>query len=122
MKVSTDLRGQPVAVAEFFVSPTISRRVIVHHFVDSDEWVQVSAHPEVLDLILRLHIRIGLCHQRLGDEFESVMTFEDAYKIVKVNKPENRGSRANDYVSRNQPTNAFVVVMLKYRRHPRFLE
>ncbi|CAB9510670.1 cyclase type 10 [Seminavis robusta] len=49
-----------------------------------DEWVQVSAHPEILDLILRLHIRIGLCHQRLGDEYESVMTFEDAYKIVKT--------------------------------------
>lgn len=47
----------------------------------SDEWVQVSAHPEILDLILRLHIRIGLCHQRLGDEYESVMTFEDAYKV-----------------------------------------
>lgn len=49
-----------------------------------DDWVQVSAHPEILDLILRLHIRIGLCHQRLGDEHESVMTFEDAYKILKT--------------------------------------
>lgn len=54
---------------------------VVFHFVLSDEWVQVSAHPEILDLILRLHIRIGLCHQRLGDEYESVMTFEDAYKV-----------------------------------------
>lgn len=50
-------------------------------FFKLDEWVQVSAHPEILDLILRLHIRIGLCHQRLGDEYESVMTFEDAYKV-----------------------------------------
>jgi tetratricopeptide (TPR) repeat protein len=48
----------------------------------NDEWVQVSARPIVLDLILRLHIRIGLCHQRLGDESESIATFEDAFNIM----------------------------------------
>jgi hypothetical protein len=58
----------------------------------SDEWVQVSAHPEILDLILRLHIRIGLCHQRLGDEYESVMTFEDAYKVSRVRLLRTLGS------------------------------
>lgn len=49
-----------------------------------DDWVQVSAKPKVLDLILRLHIRIGLCHQRLGEDDESIATFEDAYNILKT--------------------------------------
>ena len=50
---------------------------------DTSEWVQVSAKPAVLDYILRLHIRIGLCHQSLGDEIESISLFEDAYNIIK---------------------------------------
>jgi hypothetical protein len=36
------------------------------------EWVNVAAKPAVLDFVLRLHIRIGLCHQNLGDETESI--------------------------------------------------
>jgi tetratricopeptide (TPR) repeat protein len=48
-----------------------------------DEWVQVKAKPVVLDLILRLHICIGLCHQRLGDIEESTLYFEDAYNIMR---------------------------------------
>jgi tetratricopeptide (TPR) repeat protein len=47
------------------------------------EWVQVKAKPMVLDLILRLHICIGLCHQRLGDPDESILFFEDAFNIIK---------------------------------------
>ena len=47
------------------------------------EWVQVKAKPMVLDLILRLHICIGLCHQRLGDPQESSLFFEDAFNIIK---------------------------------------
>jgi hypothetical protein len=50
----------------------------------NSEWVQVSAKPAVLDLILRLHVRVGMCHQRLGDDYESIVTFEDAYKIMKT--------------------------------------
>jgi len=50
----------------------------------SDEWVRVKAKPVVLDLILRLHICIGLCHQRLGEEFQSILYFEDAYNIIKT--------------------------------------
>lgn len=48
------------------------------------EWVQVAAKPDVLDYILRLHIRIGLCHQNLGEEAESICMFEDAYNIIKT--------------------------------------
>jgi tetratricopeptide (TPR) repeat protein len=48
-----------------------------------DEWVQVSAKPGVWDLILRLHIRVGLCHQQLGEDFESISYFEDAFNIIK---------------------------------------
>lgn len=48
-----------------------------------EEWVQVKAKPMVLDLILRLHICIGLCHQRLGDPLESSLFFEDAFNIIK---------------------------------------
>lgn len=52
---------------------------------DTDsEWVSVSAKPAVLDLILRLHVRVGLCHRRLGDDEESLAAFEDAYKIIKT--------------------------------------
>ena len=47
------------------------------------EWIQVKAKPMVLDLILRLHICVGLCHQRLGDPQESIFFFEDAYSIIK---------------------------------------
>lgn len=50
---------------------------------DSAEWIQVAAKPSILDYILRLHIRIGLCHQNLGEEMESIAMFEDAYNIIK---------------------------------------
>lgn len=49
-----------------------------------EEWVQVAATPGVWDLILRLHIRIGLCHQNLGEDYESISYFEDAYTIIKT--------------------------------------
>lgn len=49
----------------------------------NEEWVQVQARPVVLDLILRLHICIGLCHQKLGEEHESIYYFEDALNIIK---------------------------------------
>lgn len=52
--------------------------------LSSDEWVRVIAKPVVLDLILRLHICVGLCCQRLGQEFQSILFFEDAYNIVKT--------------------------------------
>jgi tetratricopeptide (TPR) repeat protein len=48
------------------------------------EFVQVKARPLVLDLILRLHICIGLCHQRLGQEQESIYFFEDAFHIIQT--------------------------------------
>ena len=48
------------------------------------EWVQVSAKPSVLDLILRLHVRVGLCHKKLGDDKEGIRTFEDAYRIIQT--------------------------------------
>ena len=48
------------------------------------EWVQVSAKPSVLDLILRLHVRVGLCHKKLGDDKEGITTFEDAYRIIQT--------------------------------------
>ena len=51
---------------------------------DNAEWVHVAAKPAVLDYILRLHIRIGLCHQNLGDDYESICMFEDAYNIIKT--------------------------------------
>ncbi|GKY95555.1 hypothetical protein MPSEU_000517100 [Mayamaea pseudoterrestris] len=47
------------------------------------EWVNVGAKPSVLDYILRLHIRIGLCHQNLGDDGQSIQAFEDCYNIIK---------------------------------------
>ena len=50
----------------------------------NDEWVRVKAKPVVLDLILRLHICVGLCYQRLGQDFQSILFFEDAYSIIKT--------------------------------------
>jgi tetratricopeptide (TPR) repeat protein len=52
--------------------------------LDNEDWMQVSAKPDVLDYLLRLHIRLGLCHQRLGEEDESIQIFEDAYNIIKT--------------------------------------
>ena len=50
----------------------------------SREWIRVKAKPVVLDLILRLHICVGLCYQRLGQELQSILFFEDAYNIIKT--------------------------------------
>lgn len=50
----------------------------------NEQWVRVKAKPVVLDLVLRLHICIALCHQRLGEEFQSILFFEDAYNIIKT--------------------------------------
>lgn len=57
----------------------------VNVFDDNEkEWVQVSSKPSVLDLILRLHVRVGLCHKKLGDDKEGISTFEDAYRIIRT--------------------------------------
>lgn len=48
------------------------------------EWVKVKAKPVVLDLILRLHVCAALSHQRLGAEMDSILLFEDAYKVLKT--------------------------------------
>lgn len=48
------------------------------------EWVKVKARPIVLDLILRLHICAGLCYQRLGNDEQSILYFEDAHNIIKT--------------------------------------
>jgi BMFP domain-containing protein YqiC len=50
---------------------------------DDEEWVQVKAKPIVLDLILRLHICMGMSHQRLGQDYQSILYFQDAYNIIK---------------------------------------
>lgn len=50
---------------------------------EDDEWIQVKAKPIVLDLILRLHICMGMCHQRLGQDYQSILYFQDAYNIIK---------------------------------------
>ena len=50
----------------------------------SAEWVRVKGTVKVLELILRLHVCVGLCHQRLGDEYQSILYFEDAYNTVKT--------------------------------------
>ena len=49
----------------------------------STEWVRVKGRAIVLDLILRIHVRIGLCYQRMGDEYQSILYFEDAYNTIK---------------------------------------
>lgn len=48
------------------------------------EWVKVKAKPVVLDLILRLHVCAGLCYQRLNEDKESILFFEDAYNIIRT--------------------------------------
>jgi hypothetical protein len=50
----------------------------------SPEWVRVKATPAVLDLILRLHVCAGLCHQKLNDDKEGILFFEDAYHIIRT--------------------------------------
>ena len=50
----------------------------------STEWVRVKGTVKVLEMILRLHVCVGLCHQRLGDEYQSILYFEDAYNTVKT--------------------------------------
>jgi tetratricopeptide (TPR) repeat protein len=50
----------------------------------SPEWVRVKAKPVVLDLILRLHVCAGLCHQKLNDDKEGILFFEDAYNIIRT--------------------------------------
>jgi hypothetical protein len=50
----------------------------------SPEWVRVKAKPAVLDLILRLHVCAGLCYQRLNEDKEGILFFEDAYNIIRT--------------------------------------
>ena len=50
----------------------------------SADWVRVKGTVKVLEMILRLHVCAGLCHQRLGDEYQSILYFEDAYNTVKT--------------------------------------
>ena len=46
--------------------------------------VDGARNVEVLELILRLRVCVGLCHQRLGDEYQSILCFEEAYSTVKT--------------------------------------
>jgi hypothetical protein len=55
-----------------------------------DEWVKVAGQPEVLDLIVRLHIRIAEAYRLIGDLVLCVDTFEDAYAILNSSTGENR--------------------------------
>jgi hypothetical protein len=50
----------------------------------STEWVKVKGRLIILEMILRLHFCIGLCHRRLGDEYQSILYFEDAYNTIKT--------------------------------------
>ena len=61
---------------------------------DDPDWVKVKAKPVVLDLILRLHVCAALSHQRLGAEMESILLFEDAYKVIKTASKLPRPTRA----------------------------
>lgn len=45
------------------------------------DWVQVVAEPKVLDLVVRLQIRIAECHRLIGDLEQCVSIFNDAYAV-----------------------------------------
>lgn len=79
-----DLCAQSLELYEDSLEMAFDTVEQVESDMDSAEWMQVSAKPAVLDFILRLHIRIGLCHQNLGDESDSIRMFEDAYNIIKT--------------------------------------
>jgi tetratricopeptide (TPR) repeat protein len=79
-----DLSAQSLELYEDALEMSFdSVQVTANKGQSSDEWVEVSAKPGVWDLILRLHIRIGLCYQHLGDDYESISYFEDAFTIIK---------------------------------------
>lgn len=46
-----------------------------------NDWVEVVSDPVVLDLILRLHVRIAENQKILGEVNLAVETFQDAYKV-----------------------------------------
>jgi len=77
-----DLCAQSLELYEDALEMSFDTVQRVEADADSPEWVQVAARPAVLDYILRLHIRIGLCYQNLGEEIDSVAMFEDAYNII----------------------------------------
>lgn len=78
-----DLSAQSLELYEDALQMAFGGVEATDNETDRSEWVQVKAKPVVLDLILRLHVCIGLCHQKLGDEQESIYYFEDALSIIK---------------------------------------
>jgi tetratricopeptide (TPR) repeat protein len=79
-----DLCAQSLELYEDALEMSFDTVDPVESELDNAEWMQVAAKPEVLDYILRLHIRVGLCHQNLGEEADSIRMFEDAYNIIKT--------------------------------------
>lgn len=65
-----------------------------HEPTVSKDWVRVKARTVVLDLILRLHVCIGLCHQRLGEDGQSILFFEDAFNILSTASQHSDVSKA----------------------------
>lgn len=89
-----DLSAQSLELYEDALEMSYDTVQRVEDDVDDSEWVQVAAKPAVLDYILRLHIRIGLCHQNLGEESESICMFEDAYNIIETSSKIPGSSKA----------------------------
>jgi hypothetical protein len=52
-----------------------------------DDWVEVSSEPDVLDFIIRLHIRIAENQRSMGDLDRAAVSFRDAYKVSLSNFP-----------------------------------
>jgi hypothetical protein len=52
-----------------------------YRYSDDDDWVEVTSDPDILDLILRLHVRIAESHRILGEVSFAVESFQDAYQI-----------------------------------------
>jgi hypothetical protein len=46
-----------------------------------DDWVKVASNPEVLDLILRLHVTIAESHRLMDDLRQCATTLQDAYTV-----------------------------------------
>ena len=74
-KLSVDIECSDVSV-HCMASPSHSESAAY-----TDEWAKVSAEPEVLDLIVRLHIRIAEAYRLIGDLALCIETFQDAYAV-----------------------------------------
>ncbi len=51
---------------------------------EKEPWLLASAQPEALDWILRLHIKIGQCHSRLGEQAQCAVLFQDAFTVSRT--------------------------------------